>query len=155
MKILIFFLVTLSLTSCRYEASFDALKSLESKKDKVEQIYTEELSEESQVVLRDYFRSIKNLTYRVNNNSKMKKYIHKKFSKFFSSDVCEKVILGESYYSSILKKCSVNGFFICSEEVRHYKKILEAGKSLFLSSELKQIKASKKCQQKLIKLGVN
>lgn len=155
MKLLTFFLITLSLTSCKYKASFNALNGLESKKNKIEQVYDEELTEESQEVLRDYFRSIKNLVYRVNNNSKMKKYMHKKFSKFFKSNICEKVILDESHYSSIVKKCSVNGFFICSEEVRHYKKMLEAGISLFRPNELQQIKGSQKCQQKLKKLGVN
>lgn len=98
--------------------------------------------------------TVKDLVYGFSNSEKMKKYVHKKFSKYFKSEICEKVVLEKTYYSSIMKKCNVNGFFICSEEIRHYEKIIKIAASLFQSQELQKITNNKGCQQRLTELGV-
>lgn len=58
MKLLLLILTTLLFTSCKYRSQLNTLNGLEGKKDKVEQISMGDLTEESQMVLRDYFRSV-------------------------------------------------------------------------------------------------
>ena len=48
----------------------------------------------------------------------MQKYVHKYFSKYYNDSFCEQFVISEEVYSEIMKKCSVSGFYICSEEVR-------------------------------------
>ena len=153
-KLFLFLTFSIALTSCKYSDSFEQLSQLQSKKEVVEELYSEDLTEENQKLIKDYFSSIKVLVYEFKNNSKMKKYFHKKFDKFFNSQLCSSTVLDETIYESLMKKCSASGFFICAEEVRDYRDLLNSVKQLLSKKELESITSDEICKNKLVKLGV-
>jgi hypothetical protein len=154
MKYTLLLILTILISSCKYQTTFNQVKSLESLKVEVESVASQELNADNQEKLRAYFSSIKDIAYKFMTNSKMQKYTHKKFMRFFQDSICEDILVDESTYRTIMKKCSVSGFYICSEEVKSYLEILKEVKKLFKSSELKKITSNKRCESKLKKLGV-
>ncbi len=154
MKYLLMLMSILILSSCKYSSTFSQLKNLKSSKDEVEVISTQELNSENQAKLRVYFSTIKDIAYEFMNNSKMQKYTHKKFTKYFEESICNDVLLGDSFYAEVMKKCTVNGFYICSEEVKSYKELLGSIKNLFNKKEIEHITRNSKCENKLKNLGV-
>lgn len=154
MKYLLMIISVMLLSSCKYGTTFSQLKNLNELKKEVEAASTEELTRENQLKLRAYFSSIKDIAYEFMNNSKMQKYTHKKFSKFFSDSICSDVVLDQATYIELMNKCTVNGFYICSEEVKSYKGILVSVKKLFNEKEIEMITANESCKSKLKNLGV-
>lgn len=154
MKQIILLLSILMLSSCRYNETFSNLKSLKVAKENVEKISTEELTAENQKTLRIYFSKLKDIAYEFKNNSKMQRYTHKKFTKFYNKSFCDEFIVSEQAYSEILKKCKVSGFYICSEEVRSYKNLLLSVKRLLIEKEIKTLTSNQRCRTKLSDLGV-
>lgn len=154
MKYIFILLSVLILSSCKYNSTFSELKSLKESKAKVEAIAADNLTAKNQLILRTYFSSLKNLAYDFLSNSRMQQYTHKKFFNYFDDSLCEETLLDEKFYSQILKKCTANGFYVCSDEVRAYKKILSSVKNLFNENELKKMTSSDSCKTKLLSLGV-
>ena len=142
------------LSSCKYDGTFSRVKNLKESKEKVEAIVYDELTSENQALLRDYFGQIKNVVYEIKNNSKIQKYVHKKFNNFFQNTICNEILLDEVSYQSIMEKCQVSGFYICSEEVREYKALLTVSKEILSDSEFNKIIEEEKCKEKLTNLGV-
>lgn len=154
MKYLLILSSVFILSSCKYGTTFSKLKNLNNSKSEVELVSSQDLTVENQKKLRAYFSTIKDIAYEFINNSKMQKYTHKKFSRFFDEAICNDVLLDESFYSEVMKKCTVNGFYICSEEVKSYKELLVSIKKVFNENELKKITANTACKEKLSNLGV-
>ena len=75
------------LSSCKYDGTFSRVKNLKEGKEKIEAIVNDELTSENQALLRDYFGQIKNVIYEIRNNSKIQKYVHKKFNNFFQNSI--------------------------------------------------------------------
>ena len=142
------------LSSCKYDGTFSRVKNLKEGKEKIEAIVNDELTSENQALLRDYFGQIKNVIYEIRNNSKIQKYVHKKFNNFFQNSICNEIILDEDSYQTIMGKCQVSGFYICSEEVREYKALLAVSKEILSESELSKVIEEEKCKGKLTNLGV-
>ena len=147
-------IIMLSFVSCKYGVTYGNLKDLKNKQASVELVSSEDLTIENQKLLRIYFSSIKDLIYEYKNNQRMRSYTYKKFFKYFSDDFCEEGVAGEDLYRKIMSKCTVNGFYICSDEVRYYKEMLLEAKKLFTEVEFNKILKSDVCKQKLNKLGV-
>ena len=154
MKLLILSIMLISLTSCKYGRTFSDVKNLEGKKISVENIQFEELTVENQKVLRDYFSSLKEVAYEFKNNEYIQNYTHRKFFKYFDGSLCDKVLLSQATYQTIMNKCNVSGFYICSEEVKYYSQILIEVKNLLTQTEVSTIRKDQSCESKLINLGV-
>ena len=154
MKKILFIISFIILSSCRYDGTFSRVKNLKEGKEKVEAIVYDELTSENQALLRDYFGQIKNVIYEIKNNSKIPKYVHKKFNKYFNNTICNEILLDEVSYETIMEKCQVSGFYICSEEVREYKALLAVSKEILSESELSKVIEEEKCKEKLTNLGV-
>ena len=154
MKILLLSMMLLSLTSCKYGRTFSDVKNLEEKKNSVENIQFEELDLSNQEVLRDYFSSLKEVAYEFKNNSYIQNYTHRKFFKYFDSTLCNKILLSQATYQTIMNKCNVSGFYICSEEVKYYSQILIEVKNLLTQTEISNIRKDQSCESKLLNLGV-
>ena len=154
MKILLLSMMLLSLTSCKYGRTYSDVKNLEGKKNSVENIQFEELDLSNQQVLRDYFSSLKEVAYEFKNNSYIQNYTHRKFFKYFDSTLCNKILLSQATYQTIMNKCNVSGFYICSEEVKYYSQILIEVKNLLTQTEISYIRKDQSCESKLQNLGV-
>jgi hypothetical protein len=144
----------LGLSSCRYQTTFSNLQDLDKSKEKVESISNQELNPENQVILRNYFSKVKSITYDFLNNTKMQQYTHRKFLRYFKESICNEILLDVKIYNEINSKCTVNNFYICSEEVRSYTLILKKAKELFNEKEINKFISSESCKAKLLGLGV-
>jgi hypothetical protein len=154
MKCLLMIISVMLLSSCKYGTTFSKLNTLNDLKSEVETVSSQDLTRENQLKLRAYFSSIKDIAYEFMNNSKMQKYTHKKFTKFFNESICSDIVLDQATYVELMNKCTVNGFYICSEEVKSYKGILVSLKKLFNEKEIEMITANESCKSKLKNLGV-
>ena len=154
MRTILLMIVALVLTSCKYGVTFNEIKSLKKLKEEVEIASSEDLTQENQVKLRNYFSKIKDISYSFINNSSMQSYSQKKFLKFFNENLCDEILLDEVRYSEVMKKCSVNGFYICSEEVKSYSSILKSVKKKLTEFQMGKIVSNKQCKAKLLNLGV-
>ena len=53
-----------------------------------------------------------------------------------------------------MNKCSVSGFYICSEEARSYVDLLKSAKSLLATNNIDMILKDESCKKTLKNLGV-
>jgi len=153
-KLIIMSLLMLSTVSCKYGITYGNLNELSNKKAEVVKISGEELTTENQKVITTYFASIKNLIYEFKNNSRMQSYTHKKFFSYYKNNFCENGVLGDDVYSDIMKKCTVSGFYICSDEVKYYKQMISEFKKQLTKIELTKIFENESCKEKLLNLEV-
>lgn len=153
MKMLIITLITLTFSSCRYGVTYSELSELKAKKEKVETTLNSDLNIENQKKLRDYFKGVKELVYDLSSNSSMQSYMHRKFFRYFSQEMCTDSVLSKKQYDVIMSKCTVSGFYICSEEVRSYSDILKTAASYLTGSELSALKEDENCKKNLLALG--
>lgn len=154
MRILFIFLTIFLLTSCRYDEEFSEVKELRNLKVQVEEIVDEELTMENQQIITNYFGRIKNVLYEVRSNQSIQKYTHRNFSKFYKNNFCNDFIIETENYSKLMNKCSVSGFYICSEEARSYVDLLKSAKSLLATNNIDMILKDESCKKTLKNLGV-
>ncbi|MCT4641210.1 MAG: hypothetical protein N4A33_02865 [Bacteriovoracaceae bacterium] len=154
MKNIILISSVLFLSSCKYGDTFNQIKSLKGLKQKVEVVSSQELTEDNQLKLKEYFSKIKDISYSYLNNPKMQRYTQRKFLRFFDENLCDEVLLDEVKYSKIMKKCTVSGFYICSEELKSYSAMLNRLKKSLTKSQLEKIVSNEQCKTKLSDLGV-
>ena len=151
----IFLLIGLVLlSSCRYGISYSELTGLEEAKNQVVQIQSQNLSEEDHEALKTYFGSVKNLAFELKQDIGMRNYFHRKFFSYFRPDSCEKLLLSQETYQSIMSKCEVNDFFVCSEDVKYYQEILFEVKKYLTELEITNLKKDPECLGLMSKLGV-
>lgn len=153
-KLLISLLLMLSVVSCKYGTTYESLKNISRLKVEVENVSGQDLTTENQKVIRTYFSNIKNLVYEFKNNSRMQSYTHKKFFNYYKNEFCDDGILGVDVYREIMKKCTVSGFYICSDEVKFLKEMLSEFKTFLTKSEISKILENESCKQKLLNLEV-
>lgn len=154
MKCLMLLLISVTLFSCKYDGLYLQIPQLENKKDTVLSIYNNELNNENQLIIKNYFSSIKTLTYTISSDSKIQKYFHKKFNKYFNAKTCNNSLINNNVFQIILQKCYVNNFYICAEEVKFYKNILISLRKILSKEELALITKDEPCNNKLLSLGV-
>lgn len=154
MRLLTMILMITLVSSCRYDEVFSNFKSLKELKLNVEKISSEELTTENQLIIKNYFSKINDIIYEVKNSSRIQKYMHSKFDRFFENSFCKQYTLTQDIYSSLMSKCTVNGFYICAEEVRNYKNLLLISKTLFIDEEFRKITSDEVCKITLTELGV-
>ena len=154
MKILLSLLVLCFFTSCRYGTSYSEFLSLEDAKNNVELIRSKDLSQKDHEAIKEYFGKVKELAYDFKQDSYMRNYFHNKFFRYFKTDLCSKVLLSKRSHDILMNKCEVNGFFVCSEEVKYYRQILQSIKSDFTALELENFKKDRACSSTLSDLGV-
>jgi hypothetical protein len=153
-KLIIMSLLLLSTVSCKYGVTYGILKDLGNKKAEVEKISSQDLTTANQKIIRAYFSSIKNLVYEFKNNSRIQSYTHKKFFNYYKNELCENGVLGEDVYSEIMKKCTVSGFYICTDEVKFYNQMLLEVRKLLTKREMAKILENESCKEKLLNLEV-
>lgn len=117
-------LMGLILTSCKYSNEFSKLKNLKTTKNALMSSSDFELNEENQKLLAEYFGYTKSLLFKLQNDRKMKKYIHKRFSKYFDNSICKNVLISKVFYDEIMNECTVNGFFVCADEVQYFEEMI-------------------------------
>ena len=142
------------LSSCRYGVTYNELKETKQLKLDVISSLEQDLTTENQIILKKYFERIKNIVFELDNNSKMQNYLHKYFNSYYDEAFCEDFLLSNKNYMKTINKCTKNGFYICSEEVKYYKELLTAAKKLLLKSELDRLVLSHSCKDKLLGLGI-
>jgi hypothetical protein len=145
------FILVLSV-SCRFKKEAEILKTLKISKDEVATII--DLNLETQLTIKEYFKGFTDLTYLLSTKPKLKRFLHRKLKRNYRESFCENFILANDDYEYIMKACRVDGFFLCADEVRFYKPILNVMLSLLKEKDLKKITRNLSCNLKLKNLGV-
>lgn len=154
MNKLIYILLALFLTSCRYADELNSLTGLEVKKAKLTEIQNENLSYENQKILRDYFVTSTRLISGLENDSRFSNYFHKKFFSYYKSDYCEKTLISKELYSHLKEKCTVSGFYICPDEFKNFEKLLSGFYSKLTELEKKEFSREVSCQKLMSEWGL-
>lgn len=136
----------LMLTSCKYSDELSKLKNLKTTKDTLMASGNFELNEETQKLLVEYFGYTKSLLFKIQNDKKMRKYIHKRFSKYFESSICKDTLVSKSFYDEIMDECTVNSFFICADEVQYFEEMLKKLYQNLTEAEKTKINSEQTCK---------
>lgn len=152
-KIGFLFLFVLGFNSCKYEETYQKYLDLSDAKSEIIS-FSGELDEDEIDVTSDYFVTLKNLAYQVKYDKKIKKYLNKRFDKYFNKKDCVDIFLDKIEYHSVLSKCEVNGFFVCAEEAKYYVEIIKEVKKSLEHENVKDVLKDKVCNQKMKDLGV-
>jgi hypothetical protein len=146
-------LIFISLTSCKDEKSYESYLNLSEKKRKILDI-SNNYGFEEQKLIGSYFETLKEIAFQIKYSKKVQKYINKKFNKYFNSKDCDEIFFGKKEYLSILDKCNVNGFYLCTEEAKYYVKILKEVKQVLKTDKVNKILSDNNCASKMKDLGV-
>ncbi|OFZ12194.1 MAG: hypothetical protein A2Z20_11285 [Bdellovibrionales bacterium RBG_16_40_8] len=124
--LLSFFLM--SLPACKEGASFNEnLKEVAVKLKNVEAITSLDLvSTEHYAAMTDYFRTVTDLAVSLKSDAKARKYWATRVKKHKISDFCAKYVLTATAWHNLNDQCTIDGHYLCPDEVREYPAILNA-----------------------------
>lgn len=112
-------------TSCKYSGEYSEMKSLKDVKAELTSTAPFELTEENQKILARYSGFAKDLLLKIQTNSRMENYIHKKFFSYYQNSFCEEILIDKDLYDEIMDACTVNSFFICADDVKYFDSIVK------------------------------
>lgn len=145
MKLLLLISLGIFLSSCRYASDLSSFETLELKKEELVKLQEESLSYQNQQVLRDYFSVATRLMTLIKEDARYSNYFHRKFFAYFKDDYCEKALISKNLYDIYSQKCSINGFYICSESFRDFKFTLEEFYKNLTQEERSKLQSNKLC----------
>ena len=141
-------------TSCRYSDDLGELKELQKVNSNILMDDQFELTQENQSRIESYFQFPKEVSYKFETNSSFQNYFHRKFFRYYSTDFCESLV-SKFDYDLLLKKCTVNTFFICADDVVYFEQYLSHLYSVLSDQEKQKILEDKNCSDKLSEYGLN
>lgn len=142
------------MTGCKYQEQFDVLKSLSEDREYLENNSDKILTKEKQIVIERYFSNVKDLTHRLVSDSRFSRYFHKRFFRYFETQMCNDFVLDKESWTNVLKTCEVDSFYLCAEEVKHYQAMGKLVSEYLTKLEEKNFRAEEGCRTKLVDLGV-
>ena len=154
-KIIIVALMGLMFTSCKYTNELTNLKALKDTKESLMASDRFELNEENQKLLVSYFGYTKKLLFKIQNDKKMRKYINKRFFKYFESSICKDTLISKSFYDEIMDECTVNRFFICADEVQYFEEMISKLYSNLTQIEKDKINSEPICKELISGFSLN
>lgn len=76
--------------------------------------------------LKDYFAEINQMALALKNDSKLAERFNDAFGKVDPKQTCAKVLVQRPEWEFMMRRCTKNRFFLCSEEVRAYPTLVSA-----------------------------
>ena len=126
MQIILFALSILFIISCKSGASFDNnLLDIEMKQKKVVAITALDLtSAEHYAALSAYFREVTELALSLKSDVKAQEYWASQVKANKLSGFCAKYVLTLPFWENLNRQCSVDGHYLCPDELKEYPAVL-------------------------------
>ena len=105
--------------------------------------------QQQQEALKAYFSEINQGVIALQNNRKLREPFNSVVEGNNAQDLCSKVFLIKSDWQTMVRYCTRNRFFLCSEEVRSYPEILLAFRSYLNTKNQNQFDATPACMDSL------
>jgi hypothetical protein len=142
------------ISSCKYSTELNELTKIEKTKNEIVSLGDFELTNDNQIILKNYFELIKEISYKFQSDERMQRYFHKRFNRYFKAQYCSSSLLEKDLYDRIIKKCTVDNFFVCSDDLRHFSGILKKMMGELTTQETAQLIVDEKCKSILINYGL-
>lgn len=132
--------------SCAKTSETDRISKLASLKNNLQENMNKTPYRETQhIALKNYFRELAEFTLEMKDNVKLSTSVNTATEKFSIDKICEQTLVGYNTWNLIMKNCTKNDFFICSEEVRSYPLILSAFLSTLNENNKLKFQKSSNC----------
>lgn len=130
----------------RVRESKQLLKLLEAKKDALlGQIDNLPYRGEQHAMIKGYFENIEELNESLSGDWRLAKRFNEVFAGLDLPTSCPKLWLDQDTYSRLLKNCTKNRFFLCSEKVRKYENFRDGFKKQLTDENRSRFEKTKEC----------
>lgn len=130
----------------RVRESKQLLKLLEAKKEALMgQIDRTPYRGEQHASIKGYFENIVELNDSLSSDWRLAKRFNEVFSDLDLTSSCPKLWLDSDTFQRLIKNCTKNRFFLCSEKVRQYQNLREEFKKQLDDENKKRFEETKEC----------
>lgn len=130
----------------RLKESKQLIKLLETKKDALmNQIDNTPYRGDQNTAIKEYFENINELHGALSEGGKLGKRFNEVFSELDLVVTCPKLWLNAETYQRLMKNCTKNRYFLCSEKVKDYEKLIESFKKQLNENNRKRFEATQEC----------
>ncbi|MBU6374358.1 MAG: hypothetical protein KGQ59_00015 [Bdellovibrionales bacterium] len=130
----------------RVRESKQLLKLLEAKKGALMgQINNLPYRGDQQAAIKGYFENIEELNDTLSGDWRLAKRFNEVFEGLDLPTSCPKLWLDQETYAQLLKNCTKNRFFLCSEKVRKYENLRENFKKQLTDENRSRFEKTKGC----------
>lgn len=103
---------------------------------------------DQQAAIRSYFDSLEEMNTKLSDDGRLVKRFNEVFAALDLSESCPKLWLDREVYSRLIKNCTKNRFFLCSEKVRQYESFRDSLKKVLTKENLARFESTKACTLK-------
>lgn len=130
----------------RVRESKKLLKLLEDKKETLMgQMDNLPYRGDQQAAIKGYFENIEELNISLSEDSRLSKRFNEVFAGLDLPTSCPKLWLDQDTYKQLIKNCTKNRYFLCSEKVREYQSLKEEFKKNLNDENIKRFEQAKEC----------
>ena len=130
----------------RVRESKQLLKLLETKKEAlIGQVDSLPYRGDQQASIKGYFENIEELNGSLSDDWRLAKRFNEVFSTLDLPSSCPKLWLDQDTYKRLIKNCTKNRYFLCSEKVRQYQNLKDEFKKKLSEENIKRFEQTKKC----------
>ncbi len=130
----------------RVRESKQLIKLLEAKKEAfMNQIDNTPYRGEQHSAIKGYFENIDELNGSLSDDWRLNKRFNEVFSELDFVASCPKLWLNAETYQRLVKNCTKNRYFLCSEKVKEYEKLKESFRKQLDESNRKRFEATQEC----------
>jgi hypothetical protein len=101
--------------------------------------------EQQHTTIESYFKGMNDLALNIKDYSNTYKSFNNYIRKYGAETFCKKTFLDSKRWKDLVTNCSVNGFFLCAEEVRGFSEIKKSLKDSLRDDLKKNFEESKFC----------
>lgn len=101
---------------------------------------------EEHTTIKRYFTELQELNEDLQNSSRYLRRFNNYIRDVGAETFCNEALLEQEKWTQLIKNCTKNNFFLCSEEVKLYPNIKEVLLNLLYEDVRKQMLAAKSCK---------
>lgn len=130
----------------RIRESKELIKLLEAKKDALmNQVDNTPYRGDQHSAIKGYFENIDELNGSLSEDWRLNKRFNEVFSELDFKTSCPKLWVDTEAYQRLVKNCTKNRYFLCSEKVKEYQKLRDSFKKQLDENNRKRFEATQEC----------
>lgn len=98
------------------------------------------------LVIKNYFESLKEETAALAKEPKRLKRLNTYLLTLDPATLCSDLFIDQGSWETVVKNCTKNRFFLCSEEVKNYSELKSSFQSVLNNENQGRFKATPECQ---------